>query len=319
MPDPLVSIIVPCYNAGPWLAATLESALAQTWPRIEIIAVNDGSADNTLAVASQFAPRGVKIIDQSNQGASAARNHGLRLANGEYVQFLDADDLISPEKISLQMQRLLSAPSGHIASGEWARFATDPATAAFITEPNWRDMSGLEFQLLHYEAGWMMQPAAWLCPRSLLNQVGPWNQTLSLNDDGEYFNRVMLAAAGILFCAGARTYYRSAIASSLSRRSDEKALRSLWETTRLNGARLLVAAAYSPRAQNAVANGWQRLAFELYPVLPALATEAEAQMRALGGTSYPLPAGPAFLRLARFTGWRLAKRLRDLVVKSQSS
>ncbi len=308
---PLVSILIPCHNAGRWVAATLDSALAQTWSRTEIIVVDDGSRDDSTAVVARYADRGVKLITQPNRGASAARNAALAAANGEFIQFLDADDLIAPDKITLQMQRLITASPLHMASGEWARFTDAPAESKFISEPTWKDLSGLEFQLLHYEAGWMMQPAAWLCPRGLLDEAGPWDETLSLNDDGEYFSRVMLASAGILFCPGSRTYYRSGVAGSLSSRNDPVSLRSLWKSNELNCDRLLAAASHSPRSKNAAANGWQRIAFLVYPALPSLADEAEARMRALGGTTCPMPAGPAVRRLARITGWRLAKRLRD--------
>ncbi len=312
---PLVSILIPCHNAGRWVAATLDSALAQTWARTEIIVVDDGSCDDSADVVARYAGRGVKLITQPNRGASAARNAALAAAKGDFIQFLDADDLIAPDKIALQMQRLISASLLHMASGEWARFTDDPAKAEFAGEPTWRDLSGLEFQLLHYEAGWMMQPAAWLCPRALLDEAGPWDETLSLNDDGEYFNRVMLASAGILFCPGSRTYYRSGVAGSLSRRVDAVSLRSLWKSNELNCDRLLAAAGRSSRAKNAAANGWQRIAFLVYPALPALADAAEVRMRALGGTTFPMPVGPTFRRLARVTGWRLAKRIHDLTLR----
>ena len=308
---PAVSIIIPCHNAAPWLGETLESALTQTWREKEIVLVDDGSTDNSLALARDFAPRGVRVLSQPNLGAAAARNAGLSAAQGEYIQFLDADDLLAPDKIALQMERLRASPPRHLASGAWARFRRDPGEAAFNPEPNWRDLSGLEFLLLHYEAGWMMLPAAWLCPRSLLDEAGTWDERLTLNDDGEYFARVMLAAAGILFCGEARSYYRSGLQGSLSRRQDVAALRSLWLSTELNCGRLLAAAQNSPRARAAAANGWQRLAFEAYPAAPDLAAAAESRAAHLGGSPFPLPAGPAFHRIARWTGWRLAKRLRD--------
>jgi len=308
---PLVSIIIPCHNAALWLAATLESALAQTWPEKEILLVDDGSTDDSLAIARTFEPRGVRVLTQPNRGAAAARNVGLREARGDFIQFLDADDLLAPDKITVQMERLMANPPRHMTSGAWARFRRDSCEAAFVPEPNWCDLTGLEFLLLHYEAGWMMLPAAWLCPRPLLDEARPWDERLTLNDDGEYFGRVMLAAAGILFCGAARSYYRSGLRGSLSRRKDVAALRSLWLSTELNCGRMLAAAQDSPRARTAASNGWQRLAFESYPTAPDLAAAAERHAADLGGSPFPMPAGPAFHRMARWTGWRFAKRLRD--------
>src|SRR5437868_14667996 len=100
---PLVSILIPAYNAGPWIGDTIRSALDQTWPRKEIIVVDDGSGDQTLQVARQFASKNVSVVTQENQGASAARNRALSLSRGDYIQWLDADDLLSPNKIAKQM------------------------------------------------------------------------------------------------------------------------------------------------------------------------------------------------------------------------
>src|SRR5579871_6111210 len=101
---PLVSILIPAYNAENWISDTLKSALAQTWPNKEIIVVDDGSRDRTREVAETFSGAGVKVVSQKNAGASAARNHALRLCRGDYIQWLDADDLLAPDKITLQME-----------------------------------------------------------------------------------------------------------------------------------------------------------------------------------------------------------------------
>lgn len=301
-----VSVIVPCYNAAPTLPATIESVLAQTWRNTEVIVVNDGSTDASLEIARRYEPRGVRVVDQPNRGAAAARNAGLAQASGDFIQFLDADDLIAPDKIAHQVQRLLSE-KGALASGAWARFHGDPASAGFVAEPAWRDLAGVEFLCLHFEAGWMMPPAAWLAARSVVEQAGPWNESLSLNDDGEYFARVMLAAREIRFCAAARSYYRSGNPASLSARRDRRALESLHRSVALTFDHLL-AAESSPRTRAAVAAGWRWIAFELYPDAPDLADSAEAQSQALGGSTRPLPAGGRFQLAARFLGWRLAKR-----------
>jgi glycosyltransferase involved in cell wall biosynthesis len=100
---PLVSILIPAYNAETWIADTIKSAIAQTWVDKEIIVVDDGSTDQTLAVARQFASKEVAVVTQQNQGASAARNHALSLSQGDYIQWMDADDLLSPDKVEKQM------------------------------------------------------------------------------------------------------------------------------------------------------------------------------------------------------------------------
>lgn len=306
--DPLVSIVIPCYNAGRWVAAAIESCLAQTWTEREIILVNDGSRDDSLAIVRPFETRGVQVLDQPNAGASAARNTGLRAARGEFIQFLDADDLLAPDKIAHQLALFAARPAAQLCSGEWARFDTEPAGATFAPQPNGRDLAAVEFLQMFFETGAMMHPAAWLARRPLLDSAGPWDETLSLNDDGEYFARVAVRAGRIDYCPGARSYYRSNLAGSLSGRKDARALESLYRSfeQELN---LLAAADSSPRTRAAIAHGWKWLAFELYPGLPALAARAEARARALGWSTRPFPAGGKFQLAEKLLGWRLAKRL----------
>src|SRR6266404_1919322 len=101
---PLVSILIPAYNAEAWIVDTIRSALGQTWPRKEIIVVDDGSRDQTLSIARQFASETVSVVSQENQGAAAARNKAFEMSQGDYIQWLDADDLLSPDKIAKQME-----------------------------------------------------------------------------------------------------------------------------------------------------------------------------------------------------------------------
>ena len=96
---PLVSILIPAYNAEQWIADTIESALAQTWSHKEIIVVNDGSKDHTLSIVDEFSSRGVLVASQKNCGEAAARNKALSFCSGDYIQWLDADDILAPDKI----------------------------------------------------------------------------------------------------------------------------------------------------------------------------------------------------------------------------
>src|SRR4029077_11939861 len=103
MKTALVSILIPAYNAEEWIAESLQSAIAQTWPHMEIIVVDDGSRDRTAEVARRFASKQLVIVSTQNQGVAAALNHAYRLCQGDYIQVLAADDLLAPDKIERQL------------------------------------------------------------------------------------------------------------------------------------------------------------------------------------------------------------------------
>lgn len=102
----LVSILIPAYNAEKWLYETIKSALNQTWPHKEIIIVDDGSTDGTLRIAKKFASASVKVVAQPNKGGPAARNTAIDYAQGDFLQWLDHDDLLARDKIERQMERV---------------------------------------------------------------------------------------------------------------------------------------------------------------------------------------------------------------------
>jgi glycosyltransferase involved in cell wall biosynthesis len=311
MSEPLVSILIPCYNAEPWLATTLDSALAQTWPRCEIIVVDDGSIDGSLSVARRFHSRGVRTFAQPNAGASAARNRALREARGDFLQYLDADDLLSPGKIALQVALLANRPGATLASCAWGRFTQDPAGARFTDDAVFRDFAPLDFLRLASETGAMMHPAAWLVPRAVAERAGAWDESLTLNDDGEYFCRVVLASAGVAFCPdpAARSYYRSGLPGSLSQRRSERARRSQFRSLELI-ARHLVAADDSPRTRRSLADAFQRFIHDFYPAPADLLRAAAARVEAFGGSKLQPPMGPKTAALARALGWKTVWRLK---------
>jgi glycosyltransferase involved in cell wall biosynthesis len=112
----LVSILIPCYNAERWIAQCIESALAQTWPNKEVIVVDDGSTDGSLDVIRSFGDR-IRWETGPNRGGNVARNRLLELAGGEWLQYLDADDYLLPEKIAGQMQFLATHPETDVVFG----------------------------------------------------------------------------------------------------------------------------------------------------------------------------------------------------------
>src|SRR6266436_5604027 len=143
---PLVSILIPAFNAQEWIADTLRSAVAQTWEQKEIIIVDDGSTDQTLAIARRFESEKIRVVTQKNQGAAAARNECFSLSSGDYIQWLDADDLLAPDKIAKQMEALGKSPNTRLLfSSEWGRFLYRYHRAKFDPTSLWCDLSPAEW------------------------------------------------------------------------------------------------------------------------------------------------------------------------------
>jgi glycosyltransferase involved in cell wall biosynthesis len=249
---PLVSILIPAYNAEEWIAETIQSAIGQTWPRKEIIVVDDGSNDRTAEVARRFASKDILVVSKENQGAAAARNHALHLSQGDYIQWLDADDLLAPDKVEAQIAALRESDGKRtLLSSSWAFFNYRPQRARFIPTLLWQDLSPVEWLLRKMTNNLHMQTATWLTSRELSKASGLWNTSLLSDDDGEYFCRVLLASEGTRFVPEAKVFYRNSPSGRLSHigASDKKKdalllsmklhvqyLRSLEESDRVKGA-----------------------------------------------------------------------------------
>ncbi len=102
----LISVIVPAYNAGPWIEEAVRSVLAQTHTDLELIVVNDGSTDDTLNKVLSIGDERLRVVDQANAGVSAARNMGLALAKGDFICFMDGDDAMMPDNLALKLRGL---------------------------------------------------------------------------------------------------------------------------------------------------------------------------------------------------------------------
>jgi glycosyltransferase involved in cell wall biosynthesis len=213
----MVSILIPAYNAERWVGDTIRSALNQAWPNKEIIVIDDGSTDETLAVARTFESKSVRVVTQPNQGAATARNKAFSLSGGEYIQWLDADDLLAQDKISKQMKVAARSGSRHtLLSSAWGCFRYRPGKARFLRTALWCDLDPIEWLTRKWEENLHMQTATWLVSRELTEAAGPWDSRLLNNDDGEYFCRVLRASNGVRFVRDAKVFYRDAGPSSLS-------------------------------------------------------------------------------------------------------
>lgn len=308
-----VSVLIPAYNAAAYIEQTIESVLAQTWPDVEIIVVDDGSKDETVAKALRYTGSRMHVVSQPNAGASAARNRAFSLCTGAYIQYLDADDLLHPDKIRAQMACLQLQPEAQLSSSAWGMFYGVPSEQDLRPTILWRDYTDpVQWLLSAWENGVWMQPSAWLTHRSLVEAAGPWNEQISLHDDGEFFSRVILRSSGVVFCSAAKSFYRKGIADSLSSIRSEKATCSHLAVCQAYEMHML-ARRNDAVTRQACANNYQRLIYEYYPKHAEVCQVAAARVMALGGSTAKPHSTPIFRLVDKLLGWQLSRRLQQFV------
>ncbi|MDC1505569.1 glycosyltransferase [Winogradskyella sp.] len=314
MKQPLISIIIPVFNAEKYIEDTLYSIFAQTHKDLEVICVDDGSTDNSLNVLSKFSDK-ITILQQANKGAAAARNKGLRTAKGDFIKFWDADDLMNKKHIEAQYEAIKDHP-GHVASCKWGRFYNDDITSTlFKPESVWRNLPSMNWiELALKQKGDMSSSWLWLIPRDVITKSGGWNESLSLNDDFEFSMRLLSKAKGVKFAQDAITYYRSgnslSLASSNSYQSFQKALKS----TELGIAVILQMKSSEPM-KTLCANRYQEWVYRMYPDHLDLVKYAQGKVKALGGSTKKMEGGTVFQSLRKIFGWKLAKRIQFIMYK----
>ena len=284
MKTPLVSILIPAYNAEDWIRYTLESAVGQTWPRKEIIVVNDGSTDGTEEVARRFESPQLKVVSTANRGLSSAVNVAYRLSQGDYIQELDADDLLAPDKIERQMNALREDDSKRtLLSSPWGYFYYRTHRARFVRNSMWNDLSPLEWLLRKMGENLHLQNATWLVSRELAEAAGPWDENLHYDQDGEYFCRVLMASERTRFVEEARVFYRISGSNRISYiGASDKKRASLLRSIKLH-IRYLRSLEESERVRKACLTYMQTWSGQFYPERPDMFAEIQALAAELGG------------------------------------
>lgn len=231
----LVSVIIPTYNRAHFLVEAMESVLGQTYRPIELIVVDDGSTDNTREVVEEWnqkRPRNnafeLRYFYQESNGAPAARNLGLIESQGEYIQNLDSDDLLSPWKLSCQIPVL--SPCGYqiAAYGPWRHFEKVGEKLA-LYEP-YGSVEGNDL-LKKWIEGWFVVPNSLLWKQADVKKLGPWDESLAADQDGEYSMRFLAYGGKLIYCDQAWVYYRnnpnfSRVGDHVSNKNNSVSIRS---------------------------------------------------------------------------------------------
>ncbi len=309
-----VSIIIPTFNSLKYIHETIESVLKQTYANIEIIIIDDGSTDGSWDYLKSLRIEHLLVVKNEGSGACAARNHGYKLSCGNYIQFLDSDDLLSPDKIEKQVA-LLDQNLDYIAVCSTKHFYDLPENGK-ITDTDFMFSTDQpsQFLLNLYGANGrfeMVQTSAWLTPRNVIDKAGIWNASLTKDQDGEFFCRVVMASKGVVYVPNVLNYYRkhvkgSNIANQVQRQQIESQLQAV----------NLKALVLSPQSdtsayKSAMALQYKFIAINAYPQFKDISSAAMKISDSLGGSSYLPILGGRLIEFLKFTfGWKLAKSVK---------
>jgi glycosyltransferase involved in cell wall biosynthesis len=223
-----ISVVIPCYNAEAFLQETIASVLSQTYDHYEIILVDDGSTDGTASVIQSYGTQ-VRAVFTPNRGASAARNLGTSLAQGEFIQYLDADDLLAPEALAARVAALLST-NGDVAYCGWQKL--DQSRNGQFTPT---DVTDRPIEAVHPDpeialfTDFWCPPAALLYSRSIVDKIGRWNESLPIIQDARFLLDAALLGGRFTYVPGVSAYYRVHGSQSLSRKNQHAFVKDCFE------------------------------------------------------------------------------------------
>lgn len=227
--NPLVSVLIPLFNASKYVEATLISVQTQTYANLEIIIVDDHSTDNSWEIVTKIAQVDERISVHKNikKGASSARNYAFSLSSGIYIQYLDADDILHPDKIKDQIVTLLETNRDDVLVGcEWQRFSGK--TSNLIGEKG--PKIDPHKSCYNHKEWLIMRPdvphIAWLLKREFILEAGGWDESLTRNDDGEFIYRVLEKNKMVVVNLKTQVFYRTELTPSLSKSLSEESVES---------------------------------------------------------------------------------------------
>jgi glycosyltransferase involved in cell wall biosynthesis len=309
-----VSIIIPNYNGGKYISECLNSCIKQGSCVREIIVVDDNSSDNSLDVLKEYQkkwPELIRVYTSPRKGACAARNFGFEHATGDFIQFLDSDDILGEGKIINQLHILLQHDQYQdiLVHGKWGRFRDNEEVYFWGPhESISKDLKPVDWLIANHMSG----THCWLIPRSLIEKGGGWDESLKRNQDGEFFSRLMLNASKVLYSEKAEVLYRSGVVSSVSSTKNKDAAVSNLKAIQLIE-QYIFSLEQSERARLTVANMYQSFVLEYYVAFPELTAAAQIRVKELGGSTVKLQGGHALQLLSKVVGWKQALNLKRLL------
>lgn len=226
-----VSIIIPCFNGERTIAATLDSALLQTRPAAEIIVINDGSTDRSRDILDRYEGR-VTVVHTPNQGVSAARNRGVEQAVGDWLIFLDADDLLTDDAIA---HRLACAQQhdAQVIYTDWQRFQYDHALQVIPGERVTTTIAEVhEDPEIACATQFWAPPVTLMYHRDVVSRIGGWNESLPVIQDARFLFDAASAGFSFAHCEHRTAWYLDDDANSLSRQNQHRFVADVLRNTR---------------------------------------------------------------------------------------
>jgi len=309
---PQTSVIIPCFNNSAWIRDTLCSVVAQNRESLGIIVIDDGSTDNSAEIVrDEFSF--VHLVRTPNRGASQARNLGTSLAHGEFIQYLDADDLLAEGKIGAQVEAL-ERTGADVAYGDWQKLVPSPAPGSgddFVPgEVVARVIEG-DAEIALFGDFWC-PPAAYLFRRSIVDRVvdqaGGWNESLPVIQDARFALDCALLGGRFVHTPGIAAYYRAHEAGSLSRRNPVAFWRDVYRNAQQVEAWWSEHGGIAEPRRNALKHCLGNVARSSFKTDPETFEQALADLERLGCGSYT-PEGPPHLRIAsKLIGYRRSEQ-----------
>lgn len=308
---PVVSIIIPLHNGEAFISKTLNSVLCQTYSNIEVVVVENGSNDNSWNILGAIKDERLKKYSISAKTASEARNFGFNQSSGDLICFLDADDILEKNKIEIQVKGLLEHNNQAISCGPWGKFWKNIEEAKFVKQEVWDCYTPIDWLITSWNGGGMMIPGCWLIPKTIIEKSGPWDEVLTLHDDGEFMCRVMLQAKKIVFEDKALVYYRQRDDSLSRQNSSYSAAKSalmVYNSYRKNSIKF----ENSLRVKEALAKNYAKFIYEFFPDHKDLIVEAFEQLQSLN-VKTPMVGGSSFRKLQGLVGFNLALKVKKFI------
>ncbi len=316
---PLVSVLIPLYNAEKYFNECMQSIINQTYKNIEVIIVDDGSTDNSLSIAKKYEKEyhNIKVYTQNNIGASAARNRAYTISKGDYIQYFDADDIMDKNKIYFQIEEMEKYKFSPEISciGKWYKFFNKISNKKDQQLSTYRTYDDpLKYLSECWRKSQCMIGTAWLIPREIHEKVGKWEESLSVHDDYLFFAKCEKKKKKIVFADKSIVYWRQDNKKSLSKNYSYEGMKShLMVCQKLQ--ELVKNKYHLYDTRESLAIEYSKFIYRAYPKYRELIEIAEQSLKDLGYEKpLPLPSRK-FQITSKILGFYLAAKLFKLKEK----